>query len=172
MTTKSSKKSTALSTVTTSTGLAVPLDKSEVTSLVDKFKAQLAELKKGTAEAVSLDITISWGGGSSNIKEVDKVSTLLEISSSVHARAKAYQEEIDRYSSLKLKGKVKEFTVSDKTTAEWEEIIQKAIFELINKKQIEKLEDAIQKLSKFEDEQTKFQREIGGIMEGAAELLS
>jgi len=160
-----STKSTAVSTVTTSTGLTVPLDKSEVTSLVDKFKAQLAELKKGMPEAVSLDI--SYNG--TTIKNVTKVTELLEISASVNARSAAYDVEAKRYN---VTGKVKAFMVSEKTAPEWVEIIEKAIFELINKKQIEKLEDAIKKLSKFEDEQTKFQREIGGIMEGAAELLS
>ena len=160
-----STKSTAVSKVTTSTGLAVPLDKSEVTSLVDKFKAQLAELKKGAPEAVSLDITYNG----TNVKNVTKVTELLEMSASINARSAAYDAEAARYDVV---GKVKPFSVSDKTAPEWIEIIQKAIFELINKKQIEKLEDAIQKLSKFEDEQTKFQREIGGIMEGAAELLS
>lgn len=159
------KASTAVSTAITSTGLAIPLDKSEVTSLVDKFKAQLAELKKGAPEAISLDITYN----ETNIKNVTKITELLEISASVNARSAAYDVEAARYN---VTGKVKPFQVSEKTAAEWNEIIKKAIFELINKKQIEKLEDAIKKLSKFEDEQTKFQREIGGIMEGAAELLS
>ena len=159
------RKTTAVAKKTVSTGVAIPLDKSEVTSLVDKFKAQLAELKKGMPEAVSLDI--SYNG--TNIKGVEKITELLEISASINARSKAYDVEAARYNVV---GKVKPFMVSDKTAAEWVEIIEKAIFELINKKQIEKLEDAIKKLSKFEDEQTKFQREIGGIMEGAAELLS
>lgn len=163
MATKALKKSTGVSKTTT--GVTIPLDKSEVTSLVDKFKAQLAELKKGMPEAVSLDI--SYNG--TTIKNVTKVTELLEISASVNARSAAYDIEAKRYD---VAGKVKPFMVSEKTATEWVEIIQKAIFELINKKQIEKLEDAIKKLSKFEDEQTKFQREIGGIMEGAAELLS
>lgn len=159
-----STKSTAAK-VTTSTGMAVPLDKSEVTSLVDKFKAQLAELKKGAPEAVSTDI--SYNGV--NIKNVAKITELLEISASINARSAAYDAETARYNVV---GKVKPFMTTEKTAAEWVEIIQKAIFELINKKQIEKLEDAIKKLSKFEDEQTKFQREIGSIMDGATELLS
>lgn len=159
------KKSTAVAKKTKSTKIAIPLDKSEVTSLVDKFKAQLAELKKGMPEAVSLDI--SYNG--TNIKGVEKVTELLEISASINARSETYDIEAVRYNVV---GKVKPFMISDKTASEWVMIIEKAIFELINKKQIEKLEDAIKKLSKFEDEQTKFQREIGGIMEGAAELLS
>lgn len=157
-------KSTAVAKATT-TGVSIPLDKSEVTSLVEKFKAQLAELKKGAPEAISLDI--EYNG--TNVKSVTKVTELLEMSASINARSVAYDVEAKRY---EVAGKVKPFMVSEKTAAEWVEIIRKAIFELINKKQIEKLEDAIKKLSKFEDEQTKFQREIGGIMEGAAELLS
>ena len=160
---------TAVAVASNTTGIAIPLDKTGVTATIEGFKAKLAALKQNSPEAVSINIEVSAGGWSGNIKDVDKVTTLLEISSSIHARAKAYSEEIARY---ELTGKVKEFTTSEKTVTQWKEIIDKAIFELINKKQIKQLEDAINKLSKFEDEQTKFQREIGGILEGASELLS
>lgn len=159
------KKTTGLTKKSTTTDLSTPLDKAGVTTLIDKLKGQLEELRKGAPEAISLDITYS----STNIKNVTKISELLEISASVNARSEAYDVECARYD---LVGKVKPFAVSEKTAKEWVEIIGKAIFELKNKKQIEQLEDSIKKLSKFEDEQTKFQREIGGILANATELLS
>lgn len=163
-------KKNALAKTGTTTDLALPLDKAGVTKMIDTFKAQLADLKKGAPEAVSLDINyVASNGGSINIKNVTKISELLEISSSINARSNAYDAEVKRY---ELEGKVKPFSVSEKTAAEWVEIIDKAIFELVNKTKIEKLEKAIKDLSEFEDEQTKFQRKISGIVEGATELLS
>lgn len=155
------KKTTAVAKVTT--GLELTPEK--VTATIDTLKAQLAELKKDQPEAVSLDITYQ----STNIKNVTKISELLEISASIHARNLAYQAEVSRYG---LDGKVKEFTVSEKTANQWKEIISKAIFELVNKKKIEQLENAIKKLSKFEDEKTQLQREFEGIVGSASELLS
>ena len=159
------KKLSTAPAVKTTTELSNPLDRSQVTLLLEKLKSELAELKKGSKEAVSTNI--DYNG--TNIKDVTTIGELLEISSSVNARSAAYDVETSRY---KVAGKVKAFTVSEKTAPEWVEIIDKAIFELINKKEIEKRESAIQKLSKFEDEQTKFQREISGIMQDASELLS
>lgn len=136
-----------------------------VTATIDKLKAQLLTLKKGVPESLSLDI--SYNG--TNIKNVTKVSELLEISASIHARNEAYNVEAKRYG---VDGKVKHFTVSEKTASQWKEIIDKAIFELVNKKQIEQIESAIKKLSKFEDEKTQLQREFEGIVGSASELLS
>lgn len=159
------KKTTAVAKVTK----GLELTPENVTATIDKLKAQLNDLRKSQPEAVSLDITVSWGGGSTNIKNVNKVSELLEISASIHARTAAYNAEAKRYN---VEGKVKEFTVSEKTAAQWKEIIEKAIFELVNKKQIEQIEAAIKKLSKFEDEKTQLQREFEGIVGSASELLS
>lgn len=155
------KKTTAVAKV--STGLE--LTPENVTATINKLKAQLETLKKGVPEALSLDITYNG----TNIKNVTKVSELLEISASIHARNEAYNTEAKRYG---VEGKVKEFTVSDKTASQWKEIIDKAIFELVNKKQIEQIEAAIKKLSKFEDEKTQLQREFEGIVGSASELLS
>ncbi len=155
------KKTTAVAKV----GTGLELTPENVTATIDKLKAQLQALKKGVPEALSLDI--SYNG--TNIKNVTKVSELLEISASIHARNEAYNAEAKRYG---VEGKVKEFTVSEKTASQWKEIIEKAIFELVNKKQIEQIEAAIQKLSKFEDEKTQLQREFEGIVGSASELLS
>jgi hypothetical protein len=164
------KKTTAVAKTTNTTDLALPLDKAGVTKMIDTFKAKLAELKKEAPEAISLDINYTFGSGSSvNIKNVTKLGELLEISASINARSNAYAVEVKRYG---LEGKIKPFTVSDKTAEEWIEIINKAKTELINKTEIEKIEKAIKDLSEFEDEQTKFQRKITGIVESATELLS
>jgi hypothetical protein len=159
------KKTTAIAKVNSS----VELTPDNVTSTIDGLKAKLAELRSSAPEAVSTNVEVTWGGYNANIKDVTKVSELLEISASIHARAEAFSKEIDRYI---LTGKVKAFTTSDKTVAQWKEIIEKAIFELVNKKQIEQIESAIKKLSKFEDEKTQLQREFDSIVGNASELLS
>jgi molybdopterin converting factor small subunit len=149
-------------TVTT-TGLE--LTPENVTSTIDSLKAQLSKLKSNVLEAVSTNI--DYNG--TNIKDVTKVSELLEISSSIHARNAAYSVEAQRYA---VEGKVKAFTVNEKSVIQWKEIIEKAIFELVNKKQIDQIEAAIKRLSKFEDEKTQLQREFDGIVGSASELLA
>ena len=150
------KVETAVATVNS----GIELTPANVTSTIDGFKAQLAELRKSSPEAVSLEI--DYNG--TTIKNVTKVSELLEISASINARSEAFNKEIERYN---LTGKVKAFTSSEKTAEQW-----KAIFELVNKKRIEQLENAIKKLSKFEDEKTQLQREFDSLVSNASELLS
>jgi hypothetical protein len=149
-------------TVTT-TGLA--LTPENVTSTIDSLKTQLSKLKSNVPKTVSTNI--NYNG--TNIKDVTKVSELLEISSSIHARNAAYNVEAQRYA---VEGKVKGFTVNEKSVSQWKEIIEKAIFELINKKQIDQIEAAIKKLSKFEDEKTQLQREFADIVVSTTELLA
>jgi len=147
----------------TTTGLA--LTPENVTSTIDSLKTQLSKLKSNVPETVSTNI--NYNG--TNIKDVTKVSELLEISSSIHARNAAYNVEAQRYA---VEGKVKGFTVNEKSVSQWKEIIEKAIFELVNKKQIDQIEAAIKRLSKFEDEKTQLQREFDGIVGSASELLA
>ncbi len=158
------KKKTDVAVITTNS-IPAPKEIKDVPATIKAFEAQLAELKKGAPEAVSLNI--EYNG--TNIKDVTKAGELLEISSSIHARAAAYQVEVARYG---LEGKVQPFKVSEKTAEEWKEILDKAIFELLNATQIKKIEDAIKKLSKFEDEKSKFAREMSEIVASASELLS
>ena len=155
------KATTAVATV----GSGIELTPANVTSTINDLKAKLQTLRSSAPEAVSLEI--DYNG--TTIKNVTKVSELLEISASIHARSAAYDSEIERFN---LKGKVKAFSHSEKTVTQWEEIIEKAIFELVNKKQIEQIENAIKKLSKFEDEKTQLQREFDSIVGNASELLS
>ena len=156
-------KKTATAVATVNSG--IELTPENVTSTIDGLKAKLQALRSSAPEAVSLEI--DYNG--TTIKTVTKVSELLEISASIHARSAAYDSEIERFN---LKGKVKPFTASEKTVSQWKEIIEKAIFELVNKKQIEQIESAIKKLSKFEDEKTQLQREFDNIVGNASELLS
>jgi hypothetical protein len=160
-----SSKKTAIAKTSATTEVSLPSNREEVTKMIDRFKAQLAELRQSAPEAISLDITYNG----TNIKNVTTLGQLLEISASINARSVAYDVEVKRYD---LEGKVKPFSVSEKTATEWVEIINKAKTELINKTKIDKLEKAIKDLSEFEDEQTKFQRKISGIVESATELLS
>lgn len=154
------KVETAVETVN-----SIELTPSNVTSTINDLKAKLTALRSSAPEAVSLEI--DYNG--TTIKNVTKVSELLEISASIHARSIAYDAEIERFN---LNGKVKSFSHSEKSVKQWEEIIEKAIFELVNKKQIEQIESAIEKLSKFEDEKTQLQREFDSIVGNASELLS
>lgn len=148
------------------TALTVPTTKADVPGTIKLLQEKLDSLKGTKEDKVSLDI--SYNG--INIKNVKTVGELLEISSSVHARAAAYNAEIVRYKLTDMN--IKAFTVSDKTSEEWAKVIDKAIFELINSSEIAKLESAIKKLSNHLDEATKFQNELAEIMAGAGEAIA
>ena len=150
--------------------IAAPINKAGVPAVLEQLKAQLKALKGDVKNTISLDINYSTGlGGSSiNIKSVTKVSDLLTISSAIQARNAAYNEEVVRFD---LVGKIEAFKVSEKTAEEWVAIITKAISELLNKTQISKLEDAISKLSKYEDEETRLARELAEIVGNANSLI-
>lgn len=150
--------------------IAAPINKAGVPAVLEQLKAQLKVLKGDVKSTISLNINYSGGAGSSsiNIKDVSKVSDLLAISSAVQARNAAYNVEVVRYD---LVGKIEGFKVSEKTAEEWVAIITKAISELLNKTQISKLEDAITKLSKYEDEETRLARELAEIVGNANSLI-
>lgn len=166
-TTKSSTKvkpSTAVANVTT-TGLVIPKNSAEVSATIEQLKKTLVELKGNREDSISLDI--DYNGN--NIKSVKSVGLLLEISSAIHSRNEAYSVEIARY---KLTDRnIAPFKVSDKTVSDWEKIIDKAINELINKTQIEKIENAIQKLSKHISEEEKLANDLKSIAESVTEYI-
>lgn len=139
--------------------------KKDVPNLINQLKEKLSVLKGQNDEKISLDI--NYNG--TIISKVTTVKELLEISASVHARGKQYNEEMNRY-GLK-EGKIVPFTVSDKTVEQWKEIIAKAIHELINRSEIEKVEKAIKKLSTHLDEETRLQNELSEIMNSATESI-
>lgn len=147
------------------TGLVIPTTTQQVPEAIETLKAQLAKLKGDVEEKVSLDI--SYNG--KNIKNVDTVKELLEISASLHAREVAYNAEIVRY---KLeKANIQPFSQEGKSLNDWEKIIAKAIHELINSKQIQKIENAIKELSKHLDAETKLKNTLAEVMQGATEYI-
>ena len=136
-----SKKTTAVATKN-QTSIAAPTTQAELPATIAQLKALLAE-KRGTVdETVSLDIDYQG----TNIKSVDSVKTLMEISASIYARARAYSDSLVRHNLTERN--IAPFSVSDKTEAEWMAIIDKASNELINKVEISALEETIKD---FED---------------------
>lgn len=164
--TKMLKKTTKTpATVTNSVDLFVPTAKADVPKAIEILKAQLAAKKGNIDETISLDINY----GSTNIKNVNSVKELMEISASINARAVAYQAELVRYGLDKVN--IAPFTVSDKSAEEWVKIIAKAANELINKSEITRLENAISKLSKHLDAETQLANELADIMSSASEAI-
>lgn len=161
MSTKKTK--TAVATVSSSNGIA--LTKENVPALISQLESQLEALEGNVDKTVSTDVMYNG----QNISKVEKVSTLLEISASIHAREKAYSEEISRY-DLGSKN-VAKFKTEDRTASEWSAIISKAINELLNAKAIKNLRDSISKLSNHVDAETKLQRELAGIMQNATQEI-
>lgn len=158
-------KKTAVATAGTGTAVMIPTTTAQVPQVIETLKAQLAQLKGNAEEKVSLDI--SYNG--KNIKTVDTVKELLEISASLHAREAAYKAEVVRYGLEKAN--IQPFSQESKSLAEWQKIIAKAIHELINSKQIQKIENAIKELSKHLDEETKLKNTLAEVMQGATEFV-
>lgn len=155
-------KNTAVATVTT-TGISVPRNSSEVPAAIEALKVQLEALKGNVDERISLDI--NYNGR--NIKSVDTIGELLQMSASLHARATAYEAEIKRYQLEKAN--IKGFEEDGKSVVHWEKVISKAINELMNKVQIDRLESAIKKLSQHVDAETKLQNDLAEIMGSASQ---
>lgn len=144
------------------TALIAPKTSKDVPAVIANLELQLKELKKNAPDDISLDI--NYNG--KNIKNVTSVGELLQISASIHARNNAYSEELKRY-NLET-ANIAPFKESDKDASQWAAIINKAIFELINKVQIEKLENAIAKLANHLDAETKLERELSSIVNMAS----
>ena len=157
------KKSAPIATTATSTAISTTFSKEQVPQLIEQLKEKLQALKGGVDEKI--DTSISYGGEGS-IKDIKEVSKLLQISASLHAREAAYKQEIARY-NLQDKN-IAPFTENGKNVKQWEEIINKAIVDLINKNEISKVESAIAKLSTHLDEKVKLQNELAEIMASAS----
>lgn len=132
----------------------------DVPAMIEQLKAQLAKLKGNSNDQISLNI--SYNG--TNISKVTTVKELLEIDSSIQARAAAYNE---RVKARKLEGRVQEFTVSEKNAEQWDKIIEKAVNELINKTQINQIENAIKELHNHLDANTRLQNKLAELMGSA-----
>ena len=159
-----SKAKTAV-TKNTTTAISAPKTSKDVPATIEFLKAQLAQLKGNVEEKISLDISYN----ERNIKTVDTVSELLQISASLHARAKAYEVEVVRYGLESAN--IQPFSEEKKSIEEWNKIIAKAIHELINSKQIQKIENAIKELSKHLDAETQLANTLASVMEGAMEFV-
>lgn len=159
---KSTKNNTGLTTKADNAALIAPKTSKDVPGVIANLELQLKELKKNAPDDISLDI--NYNG--KNIKNVTSVGELLQISASIHARNNAYSEELKRY-NLET-ANIAPFKESDKDASQWAAIINKAIFELINKVQIEKLENAIAKLANHLDAETKLERELSSIVNMAS----
>lgn len=151
--------------VKTEGSITIPTSQKEVPATIEALKAQLATLKGDIKNEISIDI--DYNG--QNIKNIEKVSELLAISASIKARSKAYREEVVAFG---LEGKIEDFKQTDKTAEEWDQILKKAVTELINSSQIKKLENAIEKLSKHLDQETKLKMELESIVGDASKLLA
>jgi hypothetical protein len=149
----------------TTTAVQAPKTAKDVPATIEFLKAQLAQLKGNAEEKISLDI--SYNG--KNIKTVDTVSELLQISASLHARETAYKAEVVRYGLENAN--IQPFSEEKKSIEEWNKIIAKAIHELINSKQIQKIENAIKELSKHLDAETQLANTLASVMEGAMEFV-
>ena len=150
-------KETKNPATTTTTALSVASLKEQVPQMIETLKEKLKSLKGDVEEKISTNVDYEG----QKISEIKEVSRLLQTSARIHAMEKAYNEEIARYNLQKKP--IKKFAPEDKTVAQWEQIIAKAINDLINKTEIEKVEDAIKKLSTHLSEETRIENELKGI---------
>ena len=151
--------SNSVATAADSPSSLATLTQADVPGMIEQFENQLKELK-GTADP-AVDLNVAFNNR--RISAVTSVSELLQISSSVFAQAAAFETEKDRY--LKndkgvVEIEIAPFTISEKTLPEWEAIIRKAIFELINKQAISNLEEAISGLKEHLSEEMKLQDKL------------
>lgn len=142
----------------------VPSTRQEVPNAITTLENQLAELKKDFDDNISLDVEYNRV----NVATVRSVSELVKMSSSLRARAKSYKDELEFYD---LSDKVKPFSENGKTEAEWLRIFKKAIYSIINKQQVSKIEKAISSLSEHLDEDTKLRMKLEKIVNSATELM-
>lgn len=160
----STKKTTEVATVTT-VEVVIPKTTKDVPAAIAQLEAELKALKGQVEDKISLDIQFEG----TRIKDVTTVRELMEISSSMKKRSEAYEEAIFRH-NLQDKN-IAKFTISEKNVDEWMKIIDKAVFELINKSQITKIEAAIKKLSNHLDAETKLAKELNEIMQSAVQEI-
>ena len=138
-------KTTRTTVATVNSTSLVPstaLTQAELPAKIAELKELLAQKRGTTDKTISLDI--SYNG--KNIKNVDSVRELMDISASIFARSEASNNALVRHNLTDRN--IAPFTVSDKTVEDWMKIIDKAVNELINKVEITTIEDTIRD---FED---------------------
>jgi len=149
-------KSTTIAPIAANT--SVVMTSKDVPNKIAELQAIKEKLQGNFKENISLDISY----GDVHIGKCLSVGKLLEISSAVRARNKAYKEEASVYN---VQESVAPLKISDKTEEQWYEILGKAIHELLNKKQLEKINSAIKELETHLDAETKLQRTLAGILD-------
>ena len=139
--------------------------KENVPQLIATLEARRKELTG--PEEDNVDLSSQYDGES--ISSITTVSKLLEISASVHARKLNYDQEIKRY-GLEDKN-IAPFSTFGKSVEQWERIIEKAIKTLINKVELEKVENALRDLSEFESEEAKLARRMEQVFKSATSVI-
>lgn len=156
---------TTVTVVATGNQVSIPKTSAQVAETIEMLKKQLEILKGGKEESISLEIYYK----EHNIKNVDKVSTLLEIASAIEERNAAYNKQVKRY---ELEGKIQPFSVSEKSAEDWDKIIEKAINEKLNSSQIKNLESAIESLSKHLSAEDQLAADLAKVMSTAGQLIA
>ena len=150
-----------------STGVATKnqFSSANVPNLLEELKQRLESLEVEKGQSFSLDIV--YDASEENIKDIKKVSRLIEIYSGVKSRGLAFKEAGEEL-GIDLT-KVKEFTISGKTVEEWKIIIQKAYSKLTSSREIEKLKLAIKEMEECLSEEDKIAMKIRKITQFADE---
>jgi len=144
---------------------SLTLTQADVPAQIDLLKKQLQEIQGDGKTKISTDV--SYKG--SKINKVSTVKELLEISASIHARAKAFEEETARY---KMEGKLDKFQTEGHTPEQWKLIIEKAIFDKVNSVQISNIKKAISELEEFLSDEAKLQNKLSQIVNMANQKIA
>lgn len=152
--------------VASTTSIIIPTSAEQIPAVIEQLKATLKELQGDTDKEISLEISL----GGKKVKDYDKVSDLLELSARLHAMQTAYDEEIERYNLGKLN--IKKWSIEGVGIKHVEKVIDKGIRTLVNKKQIEKIQNSIDKLSQHLSAEERLKADLASIMGTAAEEIA
>lgn len=160
------KKKLSTEVVAVSTqGIAIPKTADDVPATIEQLKKVLKALTGDEEKEVSLDV--SFGG--QKVKDVTKVSQLLEMSSRLHAKCEAYEQEKVRYGLVEMN--LKPWSEEGLTIDAIEKVFNKAIKVLINKVQIDNIQAAIDELSKHLSSQDRLAATLEKVMGKAGQAI-
>ena len=136
-----------LGLITIAEASIAPETQAELPLKLEQLRTLLASKKGVTDKTVSLDI--NYNG--KQIKDITSVGELMEISASIDTRYNAYNSALDRLNKSLAeeelpKANVVGWSQSNKNYVEWMAIIHKAAIELINKVEINIIEETIKDL--------------------------
>lgn len=147
--------------------MLAPKTAQDIPATIEALKKQLAALKGTKDEEVKTDVQYD---DSTNIKQVTSVKKLLEIMSSIRSREAAYQRELIRYPQLA--DKIAAWDHKGKSLNQWQKIIDKAVNELFNKAQIEKIQGAISQLEEHLSAEDKLKKTLDNVYNSATSLIN